>query len=90
LHEIDGISASQIGRILADLDLKPHRTRGWLTRRDDPAFFAKAAEVCNMYLSIIAPLDVHTGQVHTERIGRNDSATFIALLTASTSASTRR
>jgi transposase len=27
-----GISASQIGRILADLDLKPHRVRGWLTR----------------------------------------------------------
>ena len=24
----DGISASQIGRILADLDLKPHRVRG--------------------------------------------------------------
>jgi hypothetical protein len=32
----DGISASQIGRILADLDLKPHRVRGWLTRRADP------------------------------------------------------
>jgi hypothetical protein len=29
----DGISPSQIGRILADLDLKPHRVRGWLTRR---------------------------------------------------------
>jgi transposase len=29
-----GISASQIGRILADLDLKPHRVRGWLTRPD--------------------------------------------------------
>ena len=30
-----GISASQIGRILAGLDLKPHRVRGWLTRPDD-------------------------------------------------------
>ena len=46
----DGISASQIGRILADLDLKPHRVRGWLTRRADPNFFAKAAEVCDLYL----------------------------------------
>lgn len=128
LHAIDGISPSQVGRILADLDLKPHRTRGWLTRRDDPAFFTKAADVCGLYLhqpddsvvictdektaiaarsrkhpdqpcrpghitrrefeyvrhgtvSIIAALDVHTGQVHTERIARNDSATFIDFLT---------
>jgi transposase len=32
-----GISASQIGRILADLDIKPHRVRSWITRPDDPA-----------------------------------------------------
>lgn len=128
LHAVDGISPSQIGRILADLDLKPHRVRGWLTRRADPAFFVKAAEVCDLYLhqpdgsvvicvdektaiaarsrkhpdqpcrpgrparrefeyvrhgtvSIIAALDVHTGQVHTERIARNNSATFIDFLT---------
>src|SRR5215207_5526184 len=31
-----GISASQIGRILADLDIKPHRVRSWITRPDDP------------------------------------------------------
>ncbi len=30
LREPRGISASQIGRILASLDLKPHRVRGWL------------------------------------------------------------
>lgn len=124
----DGISASQIGRILADLDVKPHRVRGWMTRRADPNFYVKAAEVCNLYLhppagsivvcvdektaiaarsrkhpdqpcrpgrvarrefeyvrhgtvSIIAALDVHTGQVLTERITKNDSATFIAFLT---------
>jgi transposase len=29
-----GISASQIGRILADLDIKPHRVRSWITRPD--------------------------------------------------------
>jgi hypothetical protein len=28
------ISASQIGRILAVDDVKPHRVQGWLTRRD--------------------------------------------------------
>jgi transposase len=124
----DGISASQIGRILAGLDLKPHRVRGWLTRRASPDFFVKAAAVCDLYLnpppgsivvcidektaiaarsrkhptqparpgrvarrefeyvrhgtvSIIAALHVHTGQVITERIDRNDSATFIAFLT---------
>jgi transposase len=45
-----GISASQIGRILADLDLKPHRVRGWLTRPDDAGFFTKATAVCDLYL----------------------------------------
>ena len=30
------ISASQIGRILAADDVKPHRVQGWLTRRDTP------------------------------------------------------
>lgn len=127
LHD-DGISASQIGRILAGLDLKPHRVRGWLTRRPDPGFFTKAAEICDLYLhrpagsmvicvdektaiaarsrkhptqparpgriarrefeyvrhgtvSIIAALTVHTGEVHTERITKNDSATFIDFLT---------
>jgi transposase len=49
LHDEIGISAAQIGRILADLDLKPHRVRGWLTRPKDPAFFVKAAAVCNLY-----------------------------------------
>jgi hypothetical protein len=123
----DGISASQIGRILADLDLKPHRVRGWLTRPADPDFVTKATDVCDLYLhrhansivvcidektaigarsrkhpeqparpgrvarrefeyvrhgtiSIIAALNVHCGQVVTERIIRNDSATFIAFL----------
>jgi hypothetical protein len=119
----------QIGRILADLDLKPHRVRGWLTRRPDPNFFVKAAEVCDLYLhrpagsivvcvdektaigarnrkhperpaapgraarrefeyirhgtiSIIAALDVHSGEVLTERIAKNDndSVTFIGFL----------
>jgi transposase len=45
------ISASQIGRILAADDLKPHRVQGWLTRRDTPEFWAQAADVCGLYLS---------------------------------------
>jgi transposase len=46
-----GISASQIGRILASLDLKPHRVRYWISRRDDPEFWEKAADVCGLYLN---------------------------------------
>ncbi|MFI6115761.1 helix-turn-helix domain-containing protein [Kitasatospora sp. NPDC051164] len=41
------ISSSQVGRILADLDLKPHKVRGWLTRHGTA--------------SIVAALDVSTG-----------------------------
>ncbi|MFI8895558.1 helix-turn-helix domain-containing protein [Streptomyces paradoxus] len=36
------VSASQVGRILAGLDLKPHKVRGWLTRRDTPDFWQRA------------------------------------------------
>jgi transposase len=47
-HQIP-ISASQVGRILADLDVKPHLVRGWLNRKDDPAFFDKARAICDLY-----------------------------------------
>lgn len=51
LAEPVGISASQIGRILASLDVKPHRVRGWLNRPADPAFHTKAQAVCALYLN---------------------------------------
>jgi transposase len=61
-----GISASQIGRILADLDIKPHRVRGWITRPDDPAFWERAADVCGLYLvpptnALVLSVDEKTG-----------------------------
>lgn len=46
-----GISASHVGRILADLDIKPHLIRGWITREDNPEFWERAADVCGLYLS---------------------------------------
>jgi transposase len=46
-----GISAAQLGRILKDLDLKPHRVRGWLNRPADPDFAARARAVCDLYLN---------------------------------------
>ncbi|WP_433411369.1 IS630 family transposase [Microtetraspora malaysiensis] len=125
-----GISASQIGRILAEADLRPHRVRGWLNRLDDEQFWHLAGAVCDLYLnppegavllsvdektgiqaksrkhpeicarpgrpghaarrefeyirhgtvSILAAMDVLTGQILAERIDRNTSATFIAFL----------
>jgi transposase len=122
------ISVSQVGRILADCDLRPYRVRGWLTRKDDPLFWTRTADICDLYLnpppdavvlsidektaiaarsrkhpgrratpgrpayrefeyirhgtvSIIAALDIQTGQAVTEPIGRNDSATFQRFLT---------
>lgn len=122
-----GICASQVGRILADLDLAPHRVTGWLNRRDDDVFWDQAGAVCDAYLhpepdtivvcidektgiqakyrtypehpaapgrparrefeyvrngtvSIIAALQVATGQVVVEAIERNDSTTFIGFL----------
>jgi transposase len=45
-----GISVSQTGRILAGLELRPHKVRGWLNRRDDDQFWAQAAAVCDLYL----------------------------------------
>lgn len=122
-----GISASQVGRILADLDLKPHRVRGWLTRRDTPDFWDRVADVCEVYrdppegavvlsvdektaiaarsrrhpgrptrpgeaareefeyrrhgtASLVAALDVRTGEALTQVITRNNAETFIAFL----------
>jgi transposase len=68
-----GISASQIGRILADLDLKPHRVRGRVARRE-------FEYIRHGTVPVIAALDVHSGQVITEAISRNNSATFISFL----------
>jgi MFS family permease len=48
------ISASQVGRILAEADLKPHKVRGWLDRPDDPEFFTRVQEICRLYQDIPA------------------------------------
>ena len=61
-----GISASQIGRILADLDIKPHRVRSWITRPQDPGFWERAADICGLYLipptgALVRSVDEKTG-----------------------------
>jgi transposase len=122
-----GISASQVGRVLAEADLKPHKVRGWLNRPDDPAFFTRARDICHLYqhipadtvllsvdektgiqaksrkhptrrarpgrparrefeyvrhgtVSLLAAMNVATGQVHPKIIQRNDSVAFIEFL----------
>ena len=44
------ISASQVWRICRSLDLKPWQTESWMTSHD-PEFWAKAADVCGLYLT---------------------------------------
>ena len=44
------ISASQAWRICKSLDLKPWQVESWMTSHD-PDFWAKAADVCGLYLN---------------------------------------
>ncbi|MGH9069694.1 MAG: IS630 family transposase, partial [Acidimicrobiales bacterium] len=68
-----GISVSQVGRILADMDIKPHKVTGWLNRKDDPQFWDRVEDVCGLYLSppenaLVVSVDEKTGIQATERI----------------------
>lgn len=121
------VSVSQLWRILDDLDLKPHKVKGWLNRRDDPEFWDRVQDVCGLYLngpedaivvsvdektgiqakervvataspapgrharyefeyrrhgtaSLLAAMDVHSGEVLATDIDRNNSLTFIDFL----------
>ena len=56
----------KIGRILADLDIKPHRVRSWITRPDDPGFWERTADICGLYLvpptgALVLSVDEKTG-----------------------------
>ena len=78
------VSASQIGRILNSVDLKPHLVRGWLTRPADPEFFTTAAGVCALYRTcpdnaVVFSVDEKTGitarsRKHPDQPGRPGSA----------------
>ncbi|MER0443413.1 helix-turn-helix domain-containing protein [Streptomyces sp. Edi4] len=39
------VSPAWAGRVLAGLDLKPHKVTGWLTRRDTPEFWERARDL---------------------------------------------
>jgi transposase len=121
------VSPAWAGRVLADLDLKPHKVTGWLTRRDTPQFWERARDICELYrnpptgavvlsidektaiaarsrkhptraaapgrparqefeyvrhgtASLVAALNVTSGEVLTEVITHNNAATFTAFL----------
>ena len=66
------ISASQVGRILAGMNLDVTRVRGWLNRRDDPEFWARVRDVCGIYLNcpdnaIVLSVDEKTAVMAKER-----------------------
>lgn len=66
------ISASQVWRICDGLDLKPWQTESWMTSHD-PDFWAKAADVCGLYLSppdnaIVWSVDEKSGMQAKSRV----------------------
>ena len=70
-HDVT-ISASQVWRICRGLDLKPWQTESWMTSHD-PEFWAKAADVCGLYLNppdnaVVWSLDEKTGMQAKSRI----------------------
>jgi len=67
-----GISASQVWRICDRLSLKPWQVRSWMTSHD-PDFWAKAADVCGLYLNppenaMVWSLDEKTGMQAKSRV----------------------
>ena len=61
-----GIAASAVNAILAEADLKPHRTQYWCGKSPDPEFEAKMTEVVGLYMSppenaIVICVDEKTG-----------------------------
>jgi transposase len=46
----EAVSRSTVWRVLEEADLKPHKSRYWLTSHD-PDFDAKAREICQLYVA---------------------------------------
>ncbi len=68
---VRSIGRSTVHRILSEVDLKPHKTEGWL-HSPDPKFREKATEICELYLnpppgSAVVSVDEKTGMQAIER-----------------------
>jgi len=46
---VESISPHSVGRFLREVDLKPHRTRGWINTPRDAEFSSKCGDVCQTY-----------------------------------------
>jgi transposase len=44
------VSVSQVWRVLRAMDIDLSKVRGWLNRRDDPAFWERVRDICGLYL----------------------------------------
>lgn len=77
-----GISASQVGPCVDEKTAMQARSRRHPTRRAHPGRLERREFEYRRHgtASIVAALDVHTGQVLVEDIARNDSVTLIAFL----------
>ena len=72
------ISASQAWRICKALDLKPWQVESWMTSHD-PDFWAKAADVCGLYLhppdnAVVWSVDEKSGMQAKSRINPTRAA----------------
>ena len=77
-HDIT-VSRSQLGKILAAMDIDLRKVRGWLNRRDDPEFWTRVRDVCGLYLNppeqaIVLSVDEKTGIQAKERIVKDQPA----------------
>ncbi len=73
------ISHSQLWRILDDMNIKPHRFKGWINRRDDPEFWDRVQDVCGLYLeppdnAVVMSVDEKTSMQAKERVCRTTPA----------------
>jgi len=50
---VERISSDSVGRFLREVDLEPHRIRGWINTPRDGEFAAKCADVCRTYLATL-------------------------------------
>lgn len=49
------VSRATVGRALAEARVRPHKVRGWLNRKDDPAFWAQARSAASTWTRRPAP-----------------------------------
>ena len=52
-ENVESISIRHVGRLLAEADLKPHRTRYWMSPKPDEQFDEKIKDISHLYLNAL-------------------------------------